>query len=229
MVKIMYIGFDADDTLGHYEDRFHEAYDTFSDLLIDWAPADQVRQRLLDMSVANLSRYGYGAKSLMLTMTQTAIDISNAEVDASTIATIIELGHDLIDRPAELLDDVAETLTALNDDHTLMLITKGDLHAQHAKIVDSGLAERFWSIDIVPTKDQGTYEQLLRRHGVETNEFVMVGNSLPSDCLPVVAIGAKAVHVPYHVTWDHEHHDGDHTVPTIERLGELPPIIDGWS
>jgi putative hydrolase of the HAD superfamily len=223
------VAFDADDTLWHNEDQFQETHRAFEDILAPWAPAAEVDAHLLAVETRNLHRYGYGAKSFVLSMTETALELSEGEISGADIQRIIEMGHAIRDRPIELLDGVPDVLDDLAG-HPLMLITKGDLYAQHARIAESGLADRFWRIEIVPRKDPATYADLLALHGVKVEEFVMVGNSLPSDVLPVLELGGRAVHVPYHVTWAHEHVDHhDEDVPTIASLRELPALIEAWS
>ncbi len=226
----MIVAFDADDTLWHNEDQFDSTHRVFEELLAPWATAPEVEARLYEVEMRNLARYGYGAKAFMLSMTETAIEVSAGAVSSGHIGQIIELGHAILDRPIELLDDVVAVLDGLAH-HTLMLITKGDLYAQHARIAESGLADHFWRIEIVAQKDVDTYSRLLDLHQVPIDDFVMVGNSLRSDVLPVVELGGRGVHVPYHVTWAHESHDGDHghEVPTLDRLGQLPDLIAGWT
>lgn len=229
-ISTMIVAFDADDTLWHNEDQFDSTHRAFEDLLSAWAPADAVEARLYEVEMRNLARYGYGAKSFMLSMTETAIDVSDGAISGAEIGRIIELGHAILDRPIELLDGVHEVLDQLAG-HTLMLITKGDLYAQHARIAESGLADRFWRIEVVAEKDVDTYARLLELHQVPIDEFVMVGNSLRSDVLPVVELGGRGVHVPYHVTWAHENHDGDHgrRVHTLDRMRDLPALLETWT
>lgn len=226
----MIVAFDADDTLWHNEDMFDSTHRAFEELLSPWAPADVVEAHLYDIEMRNLARYGYGAKAFMLSMTETAIDVSDGAISGADIGRIIELGHAILDRPTELLDGVVEVLDEVAH-HTLMLITKGDLYAQHARIAESGLADRFWRIEVVTEKNVATYARLLELHQVPIHDFVMVGNSLPSDVLPVVELGGRAVHVPYHVTWAHETHDEDQerNVHTLERLRDLPLLLEAWS
>jgi putative hydrolase of the HAD superfamily len=228
--RLMIVGFDADDTLWHNEDQFTETTRTFERLLARWAPPEKVEAQLFEVEMRNLARYGYGAKSFMLSMTETALEVSGGEISGDEIGQILALGHAILDRPIELLADVPEVLDALGH-HTLMLITKGDLYAQHARIAESGLADRFWRVEILAEKTATDYARLLEVHQVPIDEFVMVGNSLRSDVLPVVELGGRGVHVPYHVTWAHEaeHDDHDHDIPTLERLGDLPALMEDWT
>ena len=224
----MIIGFDADDTLWHNEDGFQASQREFEALLAEWGDADTIEYRLFEIEMRNMPRYGYGVKAHTLSMIETAIAVSDGQANAALIGGIVDMGHALLDRPVELLDGVVEVLDELAD-LTLMLITKGDLYHQLARIDASGLKERFWQTEVVAHKDVSTYRRVLGLHGVEPERFVMVGNSLPSDVLPVMALGGRAVHVPYHVTWSHEQHTGDHDAPVIESLSDLPALLADWN
>ncbi len=224
----MIIGFDADDTLWHNEDGFQATHRQFESLLSTWATPDEAGDHLFAVEARNMSRYGYGVKAFTLSMVEAAIDISDGEISTAELSDILELGRHLLDRPAELIDGVVQVLEALAG-HTLMIITKGDLYHQLARIESSGLRDHFWRREVVAHKDPSTYRDLLAAHDVPVEDFVMVGNSLPSDVLPVLEIGARAVHVPYAITWAHEAHDDEHPAPTIESLGELPDLIGQWS
>ncbi len=227
-LRVMIIGFDADDTLWHNEDGFQATHREFQSLLTRWATPDDVEDRLFSVEMRNMGRYGYGVKAFTLSMVEAAIDISDGEIGTDGLSTILELGHHLLDRPVELIDGVDDVLDAL-DEHTMIIITKGDLYHQLAQIDSSGLSHRFWRTEVVAHKDAATYSGLLKTHGIAVEEFVMVGNSVPSDVLPVLEIGARAIHVPYHVTWAHEHHDDNHPAPTIHSLDELPALIAAWT
>ncbi|MEM8707201.1 MAG: HAD family hydrolase [Actinomycetota bacterium] len=220
----MIIGFDADDTLWHNEDGFQASHREFESLLADYGDPQTIEDHLFEIEMRNMPRYGYGVKAYTLSLIECAIDISDGHVSTAQIASILDLGHALLDRPVELIDGVEDVLDHL-DGHTKMLITKGDLYHQLSRIESSGLAERFWQTEVVAHKDVTTYGRVLGVHGVDPTNFVMVGNSLPSDILPVLELGGKGVHVPYHVTWTHERHDGDHDAPVIDHLGQLPDVL----
>ena len=224
------VAFDADDTLWHNEDLFLDVHIEYEELLSPWADAATVDDGLHEVQTANLPRFGYGVKSFTLSMIEAAVRISGGEVDADRITTIIGYGKRLLDRPVELIDGVEEVLDALRH-HRLMVITKGDVHDQLAKVAASGLAERFWRVEVVADKDASVYSELLERHGIDPSRFVMVGNSLRSDVLPVLELGGTAVHVPYPITWRHENeHDGhDVDVTTLEALRELPQLLMNWA
>lgn len=226
----MIVAFDADDTLWHNEDKFQQTHREFEALLAPWADAETVEAHLTEVQRSNLPRYGFGAKAYMLSMMEAALDISDHQAPPETIREIIQLGQAILDRPTELLDGVTEVLEALSH-LPLMLITKGDLYAQLSSIDKSGLAKHFWRVDVVAHKDTATYAEVLDRHNVAVEEFVMVGNSVKSDVLPVLELGGRGVHVPYHVTWSLEEVDPhpDHDFPTLERITDLPPLLESWT
>jgi putative hydrolase of the HAD superfamily len=223
----MIIGFDADDTLWHNEDGFQASQREFESLLAEWANAPEIEDQLFEIEMRNMPRYGYGVKAHTLSMIETAISVSEGQASAALMAEILDLGHALLDRPVELLDGVVEVLDELAD-LTLMLITKGDLYHQLSRIDSSGLKDRFWQTEIVAHKDVPTYKRVLGLHGIEPEHFVMVGNSLPSDVLPVIELSGRGVHVPYHVTWSHEQHEGHHEAPVIQSLTDLPSLLSDW-
>lgn len=227
MIRI--IGFDADDTLWHNENIFEQAHQRFRALLARYHPAAEVDRMLFATEMKNLPLYGYGVKGFMLSVAETAIELTKGSISAQEIREILTMGQAMLEHPVELLPGVGEILPSLARDYRLILITKGDLHHQERKIAASGLDGYFHAVEILSEKDGATYERVLRRHGVALEEFVMVGNSLKSDILPVLRLGGAGVHVPYHLTWQHEHVE---TVPSnqprfrsIDRLAELPPLL----
>ena len=220
------IAFDGDDTLWHNETIFSMTHERFSRLLLPYAPSEVVMARLVEAERANLSLFGYGIKGFALSMIETAIDVTDGRVRAEEIGTILECAKEMLVHPTELLDGAEEAITAAADaGYRVLLITKGDLFDQESKLARSGLAERFEVVEIVSEKDESTYQRILDRHGIAPAEFVMVGNSLRSDVLPVLAIGGHAIHVPYHITWHHEQvdldPDADHGFVAIDSLAEL--------
>ncbi|RMH72096.1 MAG: HAD family hydrolase [Actinomyces sp.] len=225
----MILAFDADDTLWHNETRFQAVHRAFEELLAEWADATTVDDTLFATETRNLPLFGYGVKSFTLSMIETAVELSDGAVDAARIARIIELGRHLLDAPVELLPDVPEVLDTLAGRHRLALVTKGDLYDQLSKIERSGLADRFWRTEVVAHKDTATYAGVFARWGVPAAEVVMIGNSLRSDVLPVLELGGRGVHVPYEVTWRHEHVDPVPGVPVLERLADLPALVEAWT
>ena len=198
------IGFDGDDTLWHNESLFALSQDRFYELLRPYTAGTVSAERLFAIEMSNLRLFGYGVKSFMLSMVETAIEVSAGRVTAAEIKTILDIGKELLDHPVDLLDGVREAIAALDGSYELLLITKGDLFHQESRIAGSGLGEFFDGIEIVSEKDPATYERILKRRGILPAEFMMVGNSVKSDVLPVLALGAQAVHIPYHITWQHE-------------------------
>ena len=230
------IAFDGDDTLWHNETIFSMTQERFQALLVDDAPAEHVYARTLDTERRNLALYGYGIKSFTLSMIETAIEITEGRVDVADIATILELGKSMLQHPTELLEGARQAIeTASAQGYRVVLVTKGDLFDQESKLARSGLGELFESVEIVSEKDERTYARVLDKHGVDPGAFVMVGNSLKSDIAPVLALGGRAVHVPYHVTWaleEAEEPDGDDVRDRwarIEHLDQLPAVLSSWA
>jgi putative hydrolase of the HAD superfamily len=236
-MKIAAIGLDADDTLWHNEDHFSATEEAFADLLSPWVGVDVARAELLKTETNNLHLFGYGVKSFTLSMIEAAMTLSNGEISSSDLAVLLERGKDMLERPAEMLPGVIETLATLATNHPLLLITKGDLHHQHRKVEESQLGRWFRSVEIVREKDVSTYADVLRRHDLRADEFVMVGNSVKSDVLPAVELGAVGVHIPYHFTWAHEVVDvsvlNGHTRNEagsafweLQSIRELPALVE---
>lgn len=198
------IAFDADDTLWVNEPYFQDAEQEFCTLLADYLPQDSIKQALFETEMKNLTLYGYGVKGFVLCMIETANRISNNSVPAPIIADIITLGHELLEKPIELLDAVSPTLEALQGKYRLIVATKGDLLDQERKLKKSGIADYFHHIEIMSDKTEQDYRNLLKHLDCNAENFLMIGNSLKSDILPVLEIGSYAAHIPYHVTWTHE-------------------------
>jgi putative hydrolase of the HAD superfamily len=226
------IGFDGDDTLWHNEMIFSMTQERFRELLLRYAPEADVDARLLETERRNLAAFGYGIKGFILSMAETAIDVTDGRIPAADIRAILEFGRAMLAHPVELLDGVLTTLEALAGHHDLILVTKGDLFDQESKIARSGLAPIFSGVEILSEKNEASYRRLLARHRVEPSEFAMVGNSIRSDVLPVIALGARAVHIPYHTTWALEHADlpaAEDRLWTLETIRELPALVAAWS
>ena len=225
------VAFDADDTLWHNEDLFQDVHREYADLLSPWADAVAVADQVHETQLVNLPCFGYGVKSFTLSLVEAAVAISGNEIDAGRVSVIVGFARRLLERPVELIDGVEEVLDAL-DHHRLMVITKGDVHDQLAKVAASGLAERFWRVEVVADKDADTYRELLTRHAIDPAQFMMVGNSLRSDVLPVLELGAAAVHVPYPVTARVEicysTCDGHSDVLKLDGLDQLPELLRSW-
>ena len=208
MHSIKTIAFDADDTLWINETLFRINEEKFDSLLKDYISDDQITSKLYDTEVRNLKHFGYGIKGFIISMIETSIELTNGEIKGCDLKKIIDWGKSQIEHPVNLLDDVKKVLESLSGKYKLMIITKGDLLDQESKIARSGLAEFFDIIEIVSEKDETTYSTLLNKHKLKPSEFLMIGNSLKSDILPLINLGAKAIHIPFHTTWVHEEISG---------------------
>lgn len=221
MNSVHTIAFDADDTLWVNETYFHEAESAFCELFKDELPNKMVSEELFITEMKNLQLYGYGVKGFMLCMIETAGKLSSGRDHASLTRKIIEIGHELLQKPVELLDGVAETLDQLKGKYRLVFATKGDLLDQERKLKKSGLLDYFHHIEIMSDKKTSDYQKLVRHLDCQPEQFLMVGNSIKSDILPVLETGSYAAHIPYHLTWAHEQHEQK---PESERFMELKNI-----
>jgi putative hydrolase of the HAD superfamily len=227
------IAFDGDDTLWHSEQLFADTQASYHELIAPYLDGDlqpaAIDDLLLTIEHRNLPIFGYGAKGFTLSLIETAIEVTGGRIAGVEVQAIIDLGKALLDHPVDLLDGVVDVIDALAGDRRLIIVTKGDLFHQETKVARSGLAERFWRVEIVSEKDEGTFRRILADASVPADRFLMVGNSVRSDVLPVIALGGHAAHIPYHLTWALEHvEDAD-----PERLGytqlrsisELPDLV----
>ena len=229
-MSVRVVGFDGDDTLWHSETRFHFTQGEFRDLLKRHVPDADVDRRLAEMEMKNLGIYGYGVKSFTLSMLETAIELTEGRIPTSDLEVILGWGKGMLMKPTELLDGVEETLRLLGGRYDLLLITKGDLFDQEGKLARSGLGDLFLGVEILSEKNTDSYRGVFTRRAIKPEDFVMVGNSLRSDVVPVVSLGAHAVHIPYEVTWHHEHVP-EEELPNegwqrISSIRELPAILD---
>jgi putative hydrolase of the HAD superfamily len=204
MKNLKVIAFDADDTLFINETYFDETEKKFCALMEDYLSHQGISQQLFKVEIDNLKIYGYGIKGYILSMIEAAMRISNNTIPIEIIEKIIQYGKELLEKPIILLDGVEETLAALQGKYKLVVATKGDLLDQRRKLHDSGLGHYFHHIEVMSDKQEVDYLDLLKRLEIKPEEFFMIGNSLKSDVLPVLAIGGHAVHIPFHTTWAHE-------------------------
>ncbi|HUJ45153.1 MAG TPA: HAD family hydrolase [Opitutaceae bacterium] len=223
------IGFDADDTLWHNESIFAAAHDKYRALLARWHDAGTVDRRLFATEMGNLELYGYGIKAHALSCIETAIELSGGDIRAAEIREIIAYAKEMLAHPVELLPDVNETIPRLAQSFQLFLITKGDLRDQERKLAKSGLAHHFKHNEVVAEKDVATYARVLHRLQIPAGEFLMVGNSLKSDILPALELGAYAALIPYHLLWAGEQAASPPAATNrffqLQTLGELPALV----
>lgn len=229
MARFDLIGFDGDDTLWHNERLFVSAQEKFKTLLEAYLPSEGIDEQLYRTEMRNLPHFGYGIKGFALSMIETAVELTGGRVTGTDVHRIIGLAKEMMKADVELLPRVAETVEALANSHELMLVTKGDLRDQEKKVERSGLARHFRSVEIVSDKNRESYAALLAKHGIRPERFLMVGNSLRSDILPVLALGGCTVHVPYEFTWSHEVADappeGHPCFRSLERIDGLPALV----
>jgi len=222
-MDIKVIAFDADDTLWVNEPYFQETEEKFCELLAPYLSRHTLSQELFKTEIDNLKLYGYGIKGYILSMIEAALKISNHTIRNEVIVKIIQYGKELLEKPIELLDGVEETLNALKGKYKLVVATKGDLLDQRRKLHNSGLGDFFHHIEVMSDKQEADYIDLVKRLDIKPEEFLMIGNSLKSDVLPVLGIGAHAIHIPFHTTWAHE--KIDHKVEH-ERMKSMEKIAD---
>lgn len=223
---IKVVAFDADDTLWINEPFFEEAEKKFCGLMEDFLSHQSISQQLFTTQVANLPLYGYGIKGYILSMIETAYNISDGKISKKAILKITDIGKDLLQKPVELLPGVKETLEALHSKYKLVVATKGDLKDQHRKLHLSGLGAYFHHIEVMTEKADEDYEKLLCRLDIKGEEFFMIGNSLKSDILPVLNVGGSAVHVPFTTTWAHERIDHEIVHPKFKTANHISEVLD---
>jgi putative hydrolase of the HAD superfamily len=225
-MPIRLICLDADDTLWHNETYFKRTQAAFAGLLSGFAPAEAALARLEAVEHRNLALYGYGAKGFVLSMVETALELGGDKLPAATVARILALGREMLAHPVETLEGVPDALDALAALGRLVLVTKGDLHHQEAKLAASGLGERFEGVEIVSAKDALTYRRIFARYGVPPDEAVMAGNSMRSDVLPALEAGAWAAFVPFELAWSHEAAEAPEGHPRYREVASLAELAE---
>jgi len=203
-MKIETIAFDADDTLWHNEPFYQQGKDLFGELFKDRLDPEVAQQIFSEAEIYNIRHYGYGLKSFVLSMVESALELGDGQLDASSIQEILAYGKEVIHGDLKIFDRVESTLADLAADFRLIMITKGDLFEQSLKIEKSGLADYFKYIEVVPEKTSVTYRVVLDKLGIQPEKLVMVGNSLRSDIMPILELGSEAIYIPYEGTWAHE-------------------------
>lgn len=232
MSSPLVVGLDADDTLWDNEDMFASCEKRFRELLAPWADGQAVDNELLTLERERVRIYGYGVKGFVLSMIEAAVSITDGAIPATDLASIVGWGQAILEAPVALLPGVTDAIDALARHHQLLIITKGDQHHQNRKIVESGLLRNMMGAEVVDEKDPETYREILTRWHIAPEDFVMVGNSVRSDIEPVVALGAAAVHIPYHVTWaleeasDPPAHDTSTEWHQLDEIAALPALLE---
>jgi putative hydrolase of the HAD superfamily len=226
MTGLDLVAFDADDTLWHNLIHFEAAERQFGQWLSSFVAPEQATLELMQAEKRNIPLYGFGVKGFTLSMLETALHISGGAVEAQTLQKLITLGRDMLDHDIELLPHVEDTLKALQGNHRLLLITKGDLHHQERKVLASGLAPYFEGIEIVADKKPETFTKISKRHNAKIQRMVMAGNSMRSDVLPMIEAGGFGIYVPFEILWDHEHENVSVETPRYFEVKDISGVVD---
>lgn len=224
-MNIKVIAFDADDTLWVNEPYFKEIEEKFCALLEDFLPRHTLAKELYKTEIDNLSLYGYGVKGFMLSMIETALRVTNNTLRMEVIEKALGYGKELLQKEIEILDGVEEVLRELKARYRLVVATKGDLLDQERKLKKSGLEHYFHHIEIMSDKQEADYKKLVKHLDIQPSEFLMIGNSLKSDVLPVLAMGSQAIHIPYHTTWEHEHVEHQVEHKNFRQVAQIPQVL----
>jgi putative hydrolase of the HAD superfamily len=219
------IAFDADDTLWHNEPYFDEAQERFCELFQDYASHQEILGLILTHQVNNLPLYGFGIKAFTLSMIETALELTHHQISGKGIEQIVTIGKDLLQKPVELLPNVESVLEQLQGNYKLVVATKGDLKDQHRKLHDSGIGAYFHHIEVMSDKTELDYEKMLGRLDCKPEDFLMIGNSLKSDIIPVLTIGGHAIHIPYHTTWEYEKIDFEIQHNNFKSVNQITEIL----
>jgi putative hydrolase of the HAD superfamily len=219
------IAFDADDTLWHNEPYFDEAQAKFCELFADYASKQEILQLILSHQVKNLPLYGFGIKAFTLSMIDSALELTNHQISGQGTQKIIDIGRNLLQKPVVLLPEVEDVLQQLKGKYKLVVATKGDLKDQHRKLHDSGIGHYFHHIEVMSDKKELDYEKMLGRLDIKPDNFIMIGNSLKSDVLPVLNIGGHGYHVAYHTTWEYEKIDFEIEHDNFKSLEKISDVL----
>lgn len=230
MSRVDLLAFDADDTLWENERLYLEAQAEFARLLSRYCFPDSIGEALYQIETRNLEHFGYGVKAFALSMIEAALELTEGRISGQELQTLVDHAKGMLYAKVELLDGVLQTLELLKDEFTLMLLTKGDLFEQQNKIARSGLEGYFRHIEILSMKTGPVYRSTLEKYSVAPERFLMVGNSLKSDILPVLEIGGQAVYIPHELTWQHEQAEpppvGTPAYYQLENFGRLPALLE---
>lgn len=221
------IAFDADDTLWVNETYFRDAEHKFAELLSNYETENKIDKELFKKEITNLGLYGYGIKGFILSMIECALELSNYKINPKVIEKILIIGKEMLEEPVELLAGVEEVLQNLQGKYKLIVVTKGDLLDQEKKLEKSGLLQYFHHVEVLSDKKVKNYQRLLNQLEVKPSEFLMIGNSLKSDVLPIIEMGGTAIHIPFHTTWEHETVSKEEEVSAeFKTLKEIKQVLD---
>lgn len=223
--NIKVIAFDADDTLWVNETYFRDAENEFAKLLSGYETENKIHQELYKKEIDNLKIYGYGVKGFVLSMVECALELSNYKINQKTIDRILEIGKEMLEKPINLLDGVEEVLKKLHGNYKLIVATKGDLLDQERKLEKSGILKYFHHTEVMSDKKEVDYLKLIKHLDIDVSELLMIGNSLKSDILPLVEIGAFAIHVPFHTTWAHEEVSEEQKTNTYNTVSNITDVL----
>lgn len=224
--QIKVIAFDADDTLWVNETYFREAENAFATLLSNYETENKIHQELYKKEIENLPIYGYGIKGFVISMIECALELSNNTINQTTIGKIINIGKEMLQKPVIILDGVIDVLNSLKKDYKLIVATKGDLLDQERKLEKSGLIKYFHHVEVMSEKKENDYTKLIKHLDIQPSELLMIGNSLKSDVLPLLNIGASAIHIPFHTTWEHEKVTQDTTNLNYKSYPKITDILN---
>ena len=228
MNNIKVIAFDADDTLWVNETYFRNAENEFAKLLSSYETENKIHQELYKKEIDNLKIYGYGVKGFVLSMVECALELSNYKINQKTINRILEIGKEMLKQPIDLLDGVEEVLQKLQGKYKLIVATKGDLLDQERKLEKSGILKYFHHTEVMSDKKEADYIKLIKHLDIETSQLLMIGNSLKSDILPLIKVGASAIHIPFHTTWAHEEvsrEQESNAYNTVVKITDILPFL----
>lgn len=224
------IAFDADDTLWENERLYVNAQARLVELLARYHPAEWINERMYQTEMRNLEHFGYGIKAFALSMVETAVELTEGRISGAELQTLVDTAKEMLHAKVDLLPHTTETLSQLKTKYALMLLTKGDLFEQENKIARSGLRDRFRYVEIVGTKTASVYKSLLEKYSIQSQRFLMVGNSLRSDILPLLELGAYAVYIPHELTWQYENSAPPPSEQAgyyqLEHIGQLPALLE---
>ena len=226
--SITCVGFDADDTLWHNETFFRLTQARLYELLSDFTDRATLERRLLAAERRNISHYGFGIKGFILSMVETAIEVTEARVSAKAIGEIVAAGREMLSHPIELLPHAHTAVEQAAKDHKVILITKGDLLDQERKLAQSGLDNLFDGVEIVSHKTPAVYKKIFTRYGQGPAHGLMIGNSMKSDVLPMIESGGVGVFIPHGVPWALEEAPAPENEAhffELNNLGALAPLL----